>query len=134
MPAIALGVFEMAAIMRLTRSGMIEVMDTDFVRTARAKGLSEPVVIVRHALRNALLPVVTMLGLSLGRLIGGSVIIEMVFAWPGVGRLIVDSILKNDFPMVQASIIVLAASIAVVNLLVDVSYRLIDPRIRAGAA
>ena len=90
--------------------------------------------VVRHALRNALLPVVTMLGLSLGRLIGGSVIIEMVFAWPGVGRLIVDSILKNDFPMVQASIIVLAASIAVVNLLVDVSYRLIDPRIRAGAA
>ena len=134
MPAIALGVFEMAAIMRLTRSGMIEAMDTDFVRTARAKGLSEPVVVVRHALRNALLPVVTMLGLSLGRLIGGSVIIEMVFAWPGVGRLIVDSILKNDFPMVQASIIVLAASIAVVNLLVDVSYRLIDPRIRAGAA
>ena len=91
-------------------------------------------VIGRHAVRHALLPVVTMLGLSLGRLIGGSVIIEMVFAWPGIGRLIIDSILKNDFPMVQASIIVLAASIAVVNLLVDVSYRLIDPRIRAGSA
>ena len=134
LPAIALGLFELVAIMRLTRSGMIEVMDTDFIRTARAKGLSERVVIGRHAVRHALLPVVTMLGLSLGRLIGGSVIIEMVFAWPGVGRLIVDSIFKNDFPMVQASIIVLAASIAVVNLLVDVSYRLIDPRIRAGAA
>ena len=134
LPALALGLFEMVAIMRLTRSGMIDVLETDFIRTARAKGLSERVVIRRHALRHALLPVVTMLGLSLGRLIGGSVIIEMVFAWPGIGRLIIDSILKNDFPMVQASIIVLAASIAVVNLLVDVSYRLIDPRIRAGAA
>ena len=134
LPAIALGLFELVAIMRLTRSGMIDAMDTDFVRTARAKGLSERVVIGRHALRHALLPVVTMLGLSLGRLIGGSVIIEMVFAWPGIGRLIIDSIFKNDFPMVQASIIVLAASITLVNLLVDVSYRLIDPRIRAGEA
>ena len=134
LPAISLGMLEMAAIMRLTRSGMIEVLDTDFIRTARAKGLSERVVIVRHAVRHALLPVVTMLGLSLGRLIGGSVIIEIVFAWPGIGRLIIDSILKNDFPMVQASIIVLAASIALTNLLVDVSYRLIDPRIRTGAA
>ncbi len=134
LPALALGLFEMVAIMRLTRSGMIEVLDTDFIRTARAKGLSERVVIGRHAVRHALLPVVTMLGLSLGRLIGGSVIIEMVFAWPGIGRLIIDSILKNDFPMVQASIIVLAASIALVNLFVDVSYRLIDPRIRAGTA
>ena len=134
LPAISLGMLEMAAIMRLTRSGMIGVLDTDFIRTARAKGLSERVVITRHALRNALLPVVTMLGLSLGRLIGGSVIIEIVFAWPGIGRLIIDSILQSDFPMVQASIIVLAASIALTNLLVDVSYRLIDPRIRAGAA
>ncbi len=133
LPALALGLFEMVAIMRLTRSGMIEVMDTDFVRTARAKGLSERVVIWRHGMRHALLPVLTMLGLSLGRLIGGTVIIEMVFAWPGIGRLIIDSILKNDFPMVQASIIVLAGSIALVNLLVDVSYRFIDPRIRAGA-
>ncbi|MCY3918728.1 MAG: ABC transporter permease, partial [Chloroflexi bacterium] len=134
LPAVALGLLEMVAIMRLTRSGMIDVLETDFVRTARAKGLSERVVIRRHALRHALLPVVTMLGLSLGRLIGGSVIIEIVFAWPGIGRLIVDSIVQSDFPMVQASIIVLAASIAVTNLLVDVSYRLIDPRIRAGAA
>ena len=134
LPAVSLGMLEMAAIMRLTRSGMIEVLDTDFIRTARAKGLSERVVITRHAVRHALLPVVTMLGLSLGRLIGGSVIIEIVFAWPGIGRLIIDSILKADFPMVQASIIVLAASIALTNLLVDVSYRLIDPRIRTGAA
>lgn len=134
LPALALGLLEMVAIMRLTRSGMIEVLDTDFIRTARAKGLSERVVIRRHALRHALLPVVTMLGLSLGRLIGGSVIIEIVFAWPGIGRLIIDSIVQSDFPMVQASIIVLAASIALTNLLVDVSYRLIDPRIRSGAA
>ena len=134
LPALALGLFEMVAIMRLTRSGMIDVMETDFIRTARAKGLSERMVIRRHALRHALLPVVTMLGLSLGRLIGGSVIIEIVFAWPGIGRLIIDSILQSDFPIVQASIIVLAASITVANLLVDVSYRLIDPRIRSGAA
>ena len=134
MPAIALGVFEMAAIMRLTRSGMIEVMDTDFVRTARAKGLSERTVIVRHGMRNALLPVVTLLGLSLGRLIGGSVIVEIVFSWPGVGRLIIDSIFREDFPMVQASIIVFAISITAANLLVDVSYRFVDPRISAGEA
>ena len=134
LPALSLGLLEMVAIMRLTRSGMIDVLETDFIRTARAKGLSERLVIRRHAVRHALLPVVTMLGLSLGRLIGGSVIIELVFAWPGIGRLIVDSIVQSDYPMVQASIIVLAASIAVTNLLVDVSYRLIDPRIRAGAA
>ncbi len=129
MPAIALGVFEMAAIMRLTRSGMIEVMDTDFIRTARAKGLPERTVILRHAM----LPVVTILGIGMGRLIAGSVIIEVVFAWPGVGRLIIDSIVRSDFPMVQTAIIVLAASISLANVLVDVSYRIIDPRIRAGS-
>ena len=133
LPAVSLGLLEMAAIMRLTRSGMIEVMDTDFIRTARAKGLNERVVIFRHAVRHALLPVVTILGIGLGRLIAGSVIIEVVFAWPGVGRLIIDSIIQNDFPMVQAAIIVLAASISLANVLVDVSYRVIDPRIRAGA-
>ena len=132
LPAISLGLLEMAAIMRLTRSGMIEVMDTDFIRTARAKGLNERVVIVRHAVRHALLPVVTVMGIGVGRLIAGSVIIEVVFAWPGIGRLIIDSIQQNDFPMVQTAIIVLAASISLANVLVDVSYRIIDPRIRAG--
>ena len=132
LPAISLGLLEMAAIMRLTRSGMIEVMDTDFIRTARAKGLNERVVIVRHAVRHALLPVVTVMGIGVGRLIAGSVIIEVVFAWPGIGRLIIDSIQQNDFPMVQTAIIVLAASISLANVLVDVSYRVIDPRIRAG--
>ncbi len=132
LPAISLGMLEMAAIMRLTRSGMIEVMDTDFIRTARAKGLSERVIITRHAIRHALLPVVTILGISLGRLIAGSVIVEVVFAWPGVGRLIIDSIVRSDYPMVQTAIIVLAASISLANLFVDLSYRFIDPRIRAG--
>ncbi len=133
LPAVALGMLEMAAIMRLTRSGMIEVMDTDFIRTARAKGLPERTVIVRHALRHAMLPVVTILGIGIGRLISGSVIIEVVFAWPGVGRLIIDSIVRSDYPMVQAAIIVLAASITLANVVVDVSYRFIDPRIRAGS-
>ena len=134
LPAVALGMLEMAAIMRLTRSGMIEVMDTDFIRTARAKGLPEHTVILRHAMRHAMLPVVTILGIGMGRLIAGSVIIEVVFAWPGVGRLIIDSIFREDFPMVQASIIVFAISITVANLLVDVSYRFVDPRISAGEA
>ena len=131
LPAISLGLLEAAAFMRLTRSGMIEVMDTDFIRTARAKGLPERTVIGRHAIRHALLPVVTIMGIGLGRMIAGSVIVEVVFAWPGVGRLIIDSIIQSDYPMVQASIIVLAASISLANLLVDVSYRFIDPRIRA---
>ena len=133
LPALSLGLLEMAAIMRLTRSGMIDVRGSDFITTARAKGLRESTVIMRHALRHALLPVVTILGLGLGRLIAGAVIIEVVFAWPGIGRLIIDSIVQSDYPMVQTAIIVLAASIALANALVDVSYRLIDPRIRAGA-
>ena len=133
LPALSLGLLEMAAIMRLTRSGMIDVMGSDFITTARAKGLRERTVITRHALRHALLPVVTILGLGLGRLIAGAVIIEVVFAWPGIGRLIIDSIVQSDYPMVQTAIIVLAASIALANALVDVSYRLIDPRIRSGA-
>ncbi len=132
LPAVSLGLLEMAAIMRLTRSGMIDVMGADFITTARAKGLRERTVIIRHALRHALLPVVTVLGLGMGRLIAGAVIIEVVFAWPGVGRLIIDSIVQSDYPMVQTAIIVLAASIALANAAVDVSYRLIDPRIRVG--
>jgi len=132
LPAAALGMLEMAAIMRLTRSGMIEAMDQDFIRTARAKGLNERVIIFRHAIRHAILPVVSLLGITLGRLIAGSVIVELIFAWPGVGRLIIDSIRVSDYPMVQAAVIVLSASIAVANLLVDISYQFIDPRIRLG--
>ena len=133
LPAVSLGLLEMAAIMRLTRSGMIDVLGTDFIVTARAKGLRERTIITRHALRHALLPVVTILGIGVGRLIAGSVVIEVVFSWPGIGRLIIDSIVQSDYPMVQTALIVLAASIALANVVADVSYRLIDPRIRAAA-
>ncbi len=133
LPALTLGAASAAGFMRLTRSGMIDVMNTDFIRTARAKGLSERVVITRHALRHALLPVITILGIELGRLIAGSVIIEVVFAWPGIGRLMIESIRNNDFPVVQAGIVVIAFAIVLANLVVDLAYPLIDPRIRAEA-
>lgn len=132
LPAVALGLASAAGFMRLTRSGMIDVMNTDFIRTARAKGLTERAVILRHGLRHALLPVTTILGIELGRLIAGSVIIEVVFSWPGIGRLMIESIFQNDYPVVQAGVIVIAASIAFGNLLVDLSYRYIDPRIRSA--
>jgi ABC-type dipeptide/oligopeptide/nickel transport system permease component len=132
LPAIALGLLSAAGFMRLTRSGMIDVMNTDFIRTARAKGLNERTVIIRHGLRHALIPVMTILGLELGRLIAGSVIIEVVFSWPGIGRLMIESILKSDYPTVQAGVAVIAGSIAFGNLLVDLSYRFIDPRIRVA--
>ena len=133
LPALTLGAASAAGFMRLTRSGMIDVMNTDFIRTARAKGLSERVVITRHALRHALLPVITILGIELGRLIAGSVFIEVVFAWPGIGRLMIESIRNNDFPVVQAGIVVIAFAIVLANLVVDLAYPLIDPRIRAEA-
>lgn len=132
LPAIALGLLSAAGFMRLTRSGMIDVMNTDFIRTARAKGLNERTVILRHGLRHALIPVMTILGLELGRLIAGSVIIEVVFSWPGIGRLMIESILQSDYPTVQAGVAVIAGSIAFGNLLVDLSYRFIDPRIRTA--
>lgn len=132
LPGIALGLLSAAGFMRLTRSGMIDVMNTDFIRTARAKGLNERTVILRHGLRHALIPVMTILGLELGRLIAGSVIIEVVFSWPGIGRLMIESILKSDYPTVQAGVAVIAGSIALGNLLVDLSYRFIDPRIRTA--
>ena len=133
LPAVALGLLSAAGFMRLTRSGMIDVMNTDFIRTARAKGLSERVVIFRHGLRHALIPVMTILGIELGRLIAGSVIIEVVFSWPGIGRLMIDSILQSDYPTVQAGVAVIAGAIALGNLFVDLSYRIIDPRIRTAA-
>ena len=132
LPAIALGLLSAAGFMRLTRSGMIDVMNTDFIRTARAKGLTERAVILRHGLRHALIPVMTILGIELGRLIAGSVIIEVVFSWPGIGRLMIESIFQSDYPTVQAGVAVIAAAIALGNLLVDISYRYIDPRIRTA--
>ena len=134
LPMITMGTFTSAAVMRLTRSGMIDAMGADFVRTARAKGLSERTVVVRHALRHALLPVVTILGLQAGRLIAGAIIVETVFAWPGIGRLTIQAIDGGDFPVTQTAILLIAVSIVLANIVVDISYRLVDPRIRAGAA
>lgn len=133
LPAITLGAVTTAMIMRLTRAALIDVLATDYIRTARAKGLSERTLLRRHVMRNAMLPVVTLLGVEGGRLIGGAVVVEVVFAWPGVGRLIVDAIQTFDHPVIEAGVVVIAASIVLVNMLVDVSYRLIDPRIRPDA-
>ncbi len=132
LPALALGTSIMALITRLTRSSLLEVLGRDYVRTARAKGLREFTVVYGHALKNALLPVITVVGVQFGALLGGSIVIEVVFAWPGVGRLIVSAISQRDFPVVQGSVLMLAVVFALVNLLVDLSYSLVNPRIRYG--
>lgn len=131
MPAITLGTSSAALITRMTRSSMLEVVRQDYIRTARAKGLDESVVINRHALKNALIPVVTVIGLQFGYLLGGAVLTETVFSWPGVGRMMVDAIRQKDFPVVQAGVLLLALSFSLVNLLVDILYAYIDPRIKA---
>ena len=133
LPAFALGSYLMALIARLTRSGMLEVLSQDYVRTARAKGLSERLVVWRHALRNTLIPLVTVVGLQIGELLSGTVVIETVFAWPGVGRLVVQAVFQRDYPLVQAAVFVLAMTFVGVNLFVDVTYRFLDPRIRRFA-
>lgn len=130
MPAIVLGSWGAAKITRLTRAGMYEVLRDDYIRTARSKGLTEPAVIVRHALQNALLPILSALGLTVGAMLGGAIITETVFAWPGVGRLIVQSVLKRDFPVVQVSTILLSVIFLLSNLTVDILYTVVDPRIR----
>ena len=130
LPAITLGLFTTARITRLTRSGMLEVLNQDYIRTARAKGVSDPPVVWKHALKNAAIPIVTIVGIELGTLLGGSVITETIFAWPGVGRLSVQAIYNRDYPVVQAAVFLLAATFIVVNLLVDVVYTYLDPRIR----
>ena len=130
MPALTLGLGASAIIARLSRSCMLEVLRQEYITTARAKGLRETLVILRHGLKNALIPVVTIIGLQLGQLLGGTVIIETVFARPGVGRLIVNGILEKDFPLVQGIVLVGATSYVLINLLVDVTYALLDPRIR----
>jgi ABC-type dipeptide/oligopeptide/nickel transport system permease component len=115
---------------RLVRSGMLEVLAEDYVRTARAKGLTRPVVLARHALPNMLIPVITVVGLQLGHLLGGTVIVETVFGWPGIGRLLVDAISNRDYPLVQAAIIVITGGFILINFVVDLSYGYLDPRIR----
>ena len=132
MPAVALGMIAAAIIARLTRSSMLEVLGQDYVRTARAKGLGGWSVIVRHALRNALIPVVTVFGLQFGNLLAGAVIVETVFSRPGLGRLIVGGILAKDFPLVQGTVLFVAATYVLINVVVDVAYAYVDPRIRIG--
>lgn len=129
LPSVTLGTAYAATLMRLLRSSMLEVLTQDFIRTARAKGLHDRTVLVRHALRNALIPFVTVAGLQIGFLLSGSVIVEVVFSWPGVGRLVVDSIGQRDYPIVQAAVVLLASALIVINLLVDILYARIDPRI-----
>jgi len=134
MPALTLAVGSAASLSRLVKSSMLEVFDDDYVRTARAKGLAERAVVLRHALRNALVPVITVMGLQFGRLLGGAVITESVFAWPGVGRMTLDAIGNRDYLVVQAALLALVLIYIVVNLLTDLAYGLIDPRIRVGKA
>lgn len=130
LPAITLGAGAAATIARLTRSAMLEVLGEDFVRTARAKGQRELTVIMRHALRNAMIPVSTVIGLQFGFLISGAIIVETVFAWPGIGRLLIESISLRDYPVIQGVILVFALEFILVNLLTDLLYTQIDPRIR----
>jgi ABC-type dipeptide/oligopeptide/nickel transport system permease component len=129
LPAVALAVVPMAVIARYTRSSMLEVLGQDYVRTARAKGLRERAVIGRHVFRNTLVALVTMLGLQVGFLLAGAVYIENVFSWPGVGQMLVDSILKRDFPLVQGGVLLVATVYVVVNLITDLLYVYLDPRI-----
>ena len=132
LPATALGLISSAVLARLVRSGMLGVLRQDYIVTARAKGLSRALVVWRHALRNALIPVITMVGLQLGALLGGAVVTETIFSRPGLGRLAVDAILNRDFPLVQGTVLVAAVVYVVVNLLVDIAYAAVDPRIRYG--
>ena len=133
MPSFTLGAFLAPITMRLVRSGVIEIMNMEYIKTARAKGLAERLVVIKHAFRNACIPVITVLGLQFGQLLGGAVITETVFAWPGVATLTVDAIRNQDFPVVQCAVVLLALIIVAVNFLVDMIVGLIDPRIRVGA-
>jgi glutathione transport system permease protein len=132
LPAVTLGGVFVGPVARMTRTAVLDVLSADHVRTARAKGLTERLVVLRHALRNALVPVVTLIGLQIGFLLGGAVVTETVFSWPGIGRLAVSAILQTDVPMAQGTIIVLSMGFIVVNLAVDVLYAALDPRIRTA--
>lgn len=129
MPAITLTLFIMPMIARLVRSGMLDVMSQDYVRTARAKGLTEKNVVLQHVMRNVLIPVVTIIGLQFGSLLGGAVIVETVFAWPGVGNAVIDAISTRDYPMVQAAVLIIALMFVLINLVTDLLYGYLDPRI-----
>ncbi len=130
LPTVTLGTYLMAISMRITRGSLLEVLNEDYVRTARAKGLAEKAVVYVHALRNALIPLVTVVGLQFGTLMGGAVVTETIFAWPGVGQLILYSILDKDYPVVQAAVMIVAILLVTVNLITDIVYGYIDPRVR----
>lgn len=130
LPALALGFYDMAFIARVTRSSMMEILREDYMRTARSKGLRERIVLSRHGLKNAVLPILTISGWQFGRLFGGTVIIERIFLIPGVGQLLIDAVFQRDFPTIQAIIVIVAVSIVIINLLVDLLYGWLDPRIR----
>jgi peptide/nickel transport system permease protein len=130
LPALALGTTMAAAVMRMTRSSLLEVLSQDYIRTARAKGNQERAVLTRHALKNAMIPVLTLIGTETGKLLGGSLIIEQIFAIPGIGQYAVNSIFSRDYPVLQAAVLVVASSYVIVNTLVDLGYALIDPRVK----
>jgi len=130
LPAVALGTIPMAIIARMTRSSMLEVLRKDFIRTAYAKGLKRKIVIFKHALKNAMVPIITVVGLQFGVLLGGAVMTETIFSWPGLGKYLVDAIYARDFPIVQGGILFFAGVFVIVNLIVDLSYALVDPRIQ----
>lgn len=130
LPSIALGTIPMAVFARQTRSAMLEVLSEDYIKTARAKGLSPTKVVVKHALRNALIPVITVIGLSIGTLLAGAILTETIFSWPGIGKWMVDSVFRRDYPVIQAGLVLIAGIVMIVNLIVDLCYGIIDPRIR----
>ncbi len=130
LPSLTLGAAVAAIMARFTRSSFVDILQEDFIRTARAKGLSEPVVVAKHALRNALIPVLTMMGLQFGFLLGGSIVVEVVFNWPGMGRLLVDAVDMRDYPVIQALVLLFSLEFILINLIVDVLYGLINPTIR----
>lgn len=132
LPALAIGLTSAGFVARLTRSAMLETLRADYIRSARAKGLHQWTIIIRHALRNAILPVITLQGLQFGTLLGGALITELVFAWPGLGRMLLDGILRRDYAVVQGTVIVVAFFYVVMNLIVDLFYRVVDPRLRQG--
>ncbi len=129
LPSVTLAFYSVASLARMTRSSLLEVMGEDYIRTARAKGLAYWVVVARHAFGNALIPIITLFGMQVGQLMGGAILTETVFAWPGLGRLMVGAILDRDYPLLQGTILVFASSYIVINMLVDLSYGLIDPRV-----
>jgi peptide/nickel transport system permease protein len=130
MPAVVLGLISSALITRFTRASMLDVLGEDYVRTARSKGLAERVVVMKHALRNAMIPILTVVGLTVAVLLGGAVVTETVFGLPGVGNLVVQAVLRRDYPVIQGALIVIAGIYVLVNLVIDLLYTLIDPRVR----